>query len=108
MFLKVDVPVFGLIENMSYFSCPNCGERAEIFGHGGAKEEAFRLGIDFLGEVPLHMDIRSHSDSGHPVVVSQPESEHAKSYREISNRVLEHIEIKANSEKSPGPRIIMN
>jgi len=108
MFLKVDVPVFGIIENMSYFLCPACGNRAEIFGHGGAREEAGRLGIDFLGEVPLHIDIRSTSDSGHPVVVSQPESEHSKSYQSIAEKVWAHIEKHSSSGAPLGPKIVMN
>ena len=69
MFRKVAVPVLGIVENMSFFLCPHCGERSEIFGHGGAREEAEKLGVPFLGEVPLHLDIRTTSDSGHPIVV---------------------------------------
>eukprot|EP01136_Pigoraptor_vietnamica_P030871 Opistho-1_new@90682 len=71
MFRKVAVPVLGIVENMSYFLCPKCGERSEIFGHGGAREEADKLGVPFLGEVPLHLDIRTTSDSDHPIVVAQ-------------------------------------
>ena len=108
MFLKVDVPVFGIVENMSYFLCPNCGDRSEIFGHGGAREESERLGIDFLGEVPLHLDIRSKSDSGHPVVVSQPDSDHAKSYRGIADKIWVHIENQTGDAAPSGPRIVMN
>ncbi len=108
MFLKVDVPVFGIVENMSYFLCPNCGDRSEIFGHGGAREESKRLGIDFLGEVPLHLDIRSKSDSGHPVVVSQPDSEHAKSYRGIADKIWVHVENQTGDAAPSGPRIVMN
>ncbi len=74
MFRKVAVPVLGIVENMSYFLCPKCGERSEIFGHGGARDEAEKLGVPFLGEVPLHLDIRTTSDSGHPIVVAQPDS----------------------------------
>ena len=74
MFRKVDVPVLGIIENMSYFICPKCGERSDIFGHGGAKAEAEKLGIAFLGGVPLHMDIRATSDDGRPIVASSPDS----------------------------------
>ena len=108
MFRKVDVPVFGIIENMSYFLCPNCGDRAEIFGHGGAREEAGRLEVDFLGEIPLHTDIRTNSDSGNPVVVSQPESEHSKSYRVIAEKVWGHIESHTSSSSPSGPRIVIN
>ena len=69
MFRKVDVPVLGIIENMSYFLCPHCGERSEIFSHGGARREAEKLGVEFLGEMPLDIAIRETSDGGHPIVV---------------------------------------
>jgi|SRR6185312_15448732 len=84
MFRKVDVPVLGIVENMSYFSCPHCGERSDIFGHGGARREAERLGVPFLGEVPLDIVIRETSDAGEPVVVSQPQSEHAQIFRAMA------------------------
>ena len=77
MFRKVDMPVLGIIENMSYFLCPKCNERSEIFGHGGAHAEADKLGMPFLGEMPLHMDIRATSDEGQPIVASKPDSVHA-------------------------------
>jgi ATP-binding protein involved in chromosome partitioning len=79
MFEKVDVPVLGIVENMSYFLCPSCGTRSEIFGHGGARDEALMLGLPFLGEVPLHAEIRERSDNGLPVMATLPESEHAAS-----------------------------
>ncbi len=107
MFRKVDVPVFGVIENMSYFLCPHCNERSDIFSHGGAREEAGKLGIDFLGEVPLHMDIRTTSDSGHPIVVSDPESDHAKAYCDIAEKVWEHVETRLGSSAAAGPKIVM-
>src|SRR6202044_747306 len=81
MFRKVAVPVLGIVENMSYFLCPHCGERSEIFGHGGAREEAGKLDVPFLGEIPLHLDIRTTSDSGHPIVVAQPDSAHAQAFK---------------------------
>ncbi len=84
MFRKVNVPVLGIIENMSYFLCPSCGHRSDIFGHGGARAEAERLGTPFLGEIPLHMDIREKSDAGLPLVATDPGSAHAKLYREIA------------------------
>jgi ATP-binding protein involved in chromosome partitioning len=92
MFRKVDVPVLGIIENMSYFVCPKCGERSDIFGHGGAKAEAEKLGIAFLGGVPLHMDIRATSDDGRPIVASSPEGEHARIYRDIAARAWEELQ----------------
>jgi len=107
MFRKVDVPVFGVIENMSYFICPHCDERSDIFSHGGARKEAADLGIDFLGEVPLHMDIRTTSDSGHPIVVSAPEGEHAKAYLAIADRVWQHVETRLGSSAAAGPKIVM-
>ena len=91
MFRKVAVPVLGIVENMSYFLCPKCGERSEIFGHGGAHEEADKLGVPFLGEVPLHPDIRTTSDSGHPIVVSKPDSAHAQVYKNIAGRVWKQL-----------------
>lgn len=108
MFRKVDVPVFGLVENMSYFSCPHCGERTEIFSHGGAHREADRLGMDFLGEVPLHVDIRETSDGGTPIVVSKPESEHAKVYREIADKVWAKVEREIGERAESKPRIVIS
>ncbi len=92
MFKRVNVPVLGLVENMSYFLCPHCGERSDIFGHGGARKEAERLGVPFLGEVPLHMTIREKSDSGLPVVATEPDGEHARIFRGIATKVREQLE----------------
>ena len=107
MFRKVGVPVLGLIENMSYFTCPKCGERSEIFSHGGAKVEADRLGIDFLGEIPLDIIIRETSDGGRPIVVSEPESEHALTYRAIADKVWEKIEHSPSDEAVSAPKIVI-
>jgi ATP-binding protein involved in chromosome partitioning len=87
MFRKVDAPILGIIENMSTFICPNCGTRHDIFGHGGARKEAARIGIPFLGEIPLEMALRETSDSGRPLFVSQPSSPIAAAYRDIARRV---------------------
>jgi ATP-binding protein involved in chromosome partitioning len=103
MFRKVDVPVLGIVENMSYFLCPHCGERSEIFGHGGARREAERLGAEFLGEVPLHITIRETSDEGRPVVVSHPESEHAQVFRHIASRLAEQL----GAPQRQAPRIVV-
>jgi ATP-binding protein involved in chromosome partitioning len=92
MFKKVNVPVFGIIENMSYFQCPHCGTRSDIFGHGGARHEAERLGVPFLGEVPLHMSIRETSDSGNPVVVSDPNGPHAVAYHAIAAKIRDQLQ----------------
>ena len=105
MFRKVDVPVLGIVENMSYFVAPDTGKRYDIFGHGGAKKEAERLGVPFLGEVPLEMAIRETSDTGKPVVVSDPEGPHAAVYREIAARALAELEGVAG-QGSSGPRIV--
>jgi ATP-binding protein involved in chromosome partitioning len=91
MFRKVNVPVFGIIENMSFFQCPHCGGRSDIFGHGGARHEAERLGVPFLGEIPLHMSIRETSDSGYPVVESQSEGPHAAIYRAIAENIRDRL-----------------
>ncbi len=108
MFRKVDVPVFGIVENMSYFLCPHCGGRSEIFSHGGARREAEKLGVDFLGEVPLHIDIRETSDGGQPIVVSKPESDFAKIYRSIADQVWKKIEAHlAGPTAAVAPRIVM-
>lgn len=92
MFKKVEVPILGLIENMSTFICPKCGEQSDIFGHGGARSEADRLGVPFLGEIPLHMDIRTNSDGGTPVTASNPEGPHALIYKQIANEVLSKLD----------------
>ncbi|HTY68045.1 MAG TPA: iron-sulfur cluster carrier protein ApbC [Alphaproteobacteria bacterium] len=107
MFRKVEVPVLGIIENMSYHVCSNCGHVEHIFDHGGARREADRLGTEFLGELPLHIAIRETSDGGHPIVVSQPESEHAKAYRRIADRVWQKVEEITGAGARQAPRIVM-
>jgi ATP-binding protein involved in chromosome partitioning len=92
MFKKVNVPVLGIIENMSYFQCPHCGTQSDIFGHGGARHEAERLAVPFLGEIPLHMSIRAMSDSGTPVVESEPDGPHAAIYRAIGAKVRDQLQ----------------
>lgn len=91
MFQKVEIPVFGLIENMSYFNCPHCGKRSEIFSHGGARKEAEKMGMDFLGEIPLDISIRETSDGGNPIVASDPSSPHSLSYIQIANNIWSKI-----------------
>jgi ATP-binding protein involved in chromosome partitioning len=105
MFRKVDVPVLGLIENMSYYVCPKCGDEAHIFGHGGARAEAERLSADFLGEVPLDIAIRETSDAGTPIVVSQPDGPHAAAYRAIAAKVWDKVQALQGTRK--GPTIVM-
>jgi ATP-binding protein involved in chromosome partitioning len=103
MFRRVNVPVLGIVENMSTFICPHCGERSDIFGHGGARAEAERLGVPFLGEVPLHMDIREKSDSGQPVVATVPDGPHAQAYRAIAARVRDGLLVASR----PAPKIVI-
>src|SRR5580658_5373518 len=103
MFQKVDVPVLGIIENMSYFLCPHCGERSEIFSHGGARREAERLGVEFLGEVPLDLIIRETSDEGRPIVVAHPESEYAQTFRRMAARLAETL----GGARRTAPRIVV-
>jgi ATP-binding protein involved in chromosome partitioning len=103
MFRRVNVPVIGIVENMSTFVCPQCGTRSDIFGHGGARHEAERLGVPFLGEVPLAMEIREQSDAGAPVVVSAPGSVHARHFRDIAARVRDGL----GAESRPAPKIVI-
>ena len=107
MFRKVDVPVLGIVENMSYFTCPHCGGQSDIFGHGGARDEAERLGCPFLGEVPLHLAIRETSDAGHPIVVSEPDGVHARAYLDIADRVARQVFDRAGPAPRQAPRIVM-
>ncbi|MBM3600922.1 MAG: iron-sulfur cluster carrier protein ApbC [Alphaproteobacteria bacterium] len=107
MFRKVDVPVLGIVENMSYFSCPNCGHRSEIFSHGGARREADKLGMEFLGEIPLDIAIRETSDGGRPIVVSQPDCEHARAYRAIADRVWAKVSANLAQPQRQPPRIVV-
>lgn len=97
MFNKVNVPTLGIVENMSYFQCPECGTRSDIFGHGGARHEADRLGVPFLGEVPLHMSIRVASDAGRPVVESEPKGDHAGIYRAIAAKIKDGLQIRTSA-----------
>ncbi len=103
MFRRVNVPVLGVVENMSMFICPHCGTRSDIFGHGGARREAERLGVPFLGEVPLAMDIREKSDAGAPVVATEPDGPHAKIFREIAARVRDGF----MAAGRPAPKIVI-
>ncbi|HUF55351.1 MAG TPA: Mrp/NBP35 family ATP-binding protein [Thermohalobaculum sp.] len=89
MFKKTSVPILGLIENMASYICPSCGHEAHIFGHGGARREAERLGLPFLGEVPLDLSIREAGDSGAPIVASRPSSPQAQAFLDIAGRMAE-------------------
>ncbi|ADZ71236.1 iron-sulfur cluster carrier protein ApbC [Polymorphum gilvum] len=107
MFRRVEVPVLGIVENMSYFLCPDCGSRHDIFGHGGARAEAEKLGVPFLGEVPLDMQIRITSDAGTPVVVSDPDGPHARIYRDIASRVWAAVERSGSDARRAAPAIVI-
>ncbi len=102
MFRKVEVPLLGIVENMSYFIAPDTGARYDIFGHGGARAEAERIGVPFLGEVPLTISIRETSDAGTPVVVCEPDGPQAQIYREIAEKVWARI---GDDERKPAPKI---
>jgi len=104
MFRKVNVPLLGIIENMSHFLCTDCGARHDIFGHGGAAAEAEKLGAPFLGEVPLEMAIRTTSDDGNPIVASQPDSQHAAHYRQIASTLLAQLD---TAQPKATPKIVM-
>ncbi len=103
MFRRVEVPILGIVENMSTFICPHCGTRTDIFAHGGARHEAERLDVPYLGEVPLALDIRSSSDAGRPITVAAPDGPHAKAYAIIGERVLASLR---GSPLRPAPRIV--
>ena len=106
-FRRVDVPVLGIVENMSYFVCPHCGERSDIFGHGGAEAESTRIGVPFLGAVPLHMEIREKSDAGTPVVVSAPDGEHARIFKEIAGRTWDRLVEERAMSGAQAPKIVI-
>ena len=104
MFRKTEVPVLGIVENMSLFICPNCGHEAHIFGHGGARETAARLGVDFLGEIPLVQAIRETSDAGTPIVAQAPNGPEARAFLALAQKVAEKLS--ARAERS-APKIII-
>jgi ATP-binding protein involved in chromosome partitioning len=106
MFRKVNVPVLGIVENMSTFICPHCGERSDIFGHGGARAYAARLGVPFLGEVPLTLEIRETSDAGRPVVATDPGSSSAVAFREIAARAVAELERSKGGARA-APQIVV-
>ena len=107
MFRKVDVPVFGIIENMSMFICPNCGHESHIFSHGGAKATAEKLGVPFLGELPLDQQIRETSDEGRPIVVSDPSSPHAETYVKIAQQLWDQVTVELGGGGRAAPSIVM-
>jgi ATP-binding protein involved in chromosome partitioning len=106
MFNQVKIPILGVVENMSYFVCPHCGGRTDVFSHGGARKEAEKLGVPFLGEVPLDIAIRSNSDEGRPVIASMPGSPQADALLGIARRVADTLATGATGAK-PAPRILI-
>ncbi len=104
MFNQVKIPLIGVVENMSYFVCPHCGGRTDVFSHGGARQEAEKLGVPFLGEAPLDVAIRANSDDGRPVVATMPGSPQANAFLEIARRVADMLAVGAPGAK-PAPRI---
>ncbi|MEZ0169758.1 P-loop NTPase [Microvirga sp. TS319] len=105
MFRRVEIPILGIIENMATFVCPHCGQTSHIFGHGGARSEAERLGVPFLGEVPLNMTIRELSDAGRPVVVADPDGPHAAIYKDMAQQVWRTLD--GAEAARPAPRIVI-
>ena len=103
MFERVNIPILGVIENMSYFLCPSCGDRHDIFGHGGARETAEEIKVPFLGEIPLHMDIREGADAGNPIVMSDPDGEHARIYKQMGEMIAAGM----TTASKPAPRIVI-
>jgi len=106
MFNQVKVPLLGVVENMSYFVCPHCGERTDVFSHGGARKEAQKLGVPFLGEVPLDIAIRLNSDDGRPVVATMPEGAQALAFLAIARGVADGLAAGAGAKPAPRIRIL--
>lgn len=105
MFKRVEIPILGIVENMATFVCPHCGQSSHIFGHGGARDEASRLGVPFLGEVPLNMTIRELSDAGRPVVVADEDGAHARIYKDMAQKVW--AALSGGTAARPAPRIVI-
>lgn len=101
MFRKVEVPVLGIVENMSYFLCPHCGERSDIFAHGGAAQAAIQMGVDFLGEIPLDMAIRAGGDDGTPIAAAEPDGAYAQAYRAIAEKIWDKVGTGASQPEAP-------
>ncbi|CAK8571810.1 unnamed protein product [Lathyrus sativus] len=102
MFNKVDIPILGVIENMSCFKCPHCGEPSYIFGKGGAHSTASEMGLEFLGEIPLEVGIREACDQGHPIVLAAPDSVVSRAYGNIAEKVVQKL-----NERQFQPEIIL-
>jgi ATP-binding protein involved in chromosome partitioning len=107
MFRRVEVPILGIVENMATFVCPHCGQSSHIFGHGGARAEAERLGVPFLGEVPLNMTIRETSDAGRPVVAVDPDGPHSRVYKDMARQVWASLSGEGARTARPAPKIVI-
>jgi ATP-binding protein involved in chromosome partitioning len=107
MFKKVDVPILGIVENMSYFACPHCGVHTDLFGHGGARQEADRQGVNFLGEAPLALAIREASDAGRPIVAAEPDGVYAAAFHAIAANVRAALADPAHALRPP-PKIVLD
>ncbi|MHA1190395.1 MAG: Mrp/NBP35 family ATP-binding protein [Alphaproteobacteria bacterium] len=107
MFKRTEVPVLGIVENMSAFVCPKCGERTDIFGHGGARDEAARIGVPFLGGIPLDIEIREKSDAGTPIVIAAPDSAIADIYQEIAARISQALGQEKQAAGRQPPKIVI-
>ncbi|HET7153248.1 MAG TPA: iron-sulfur cluster carrier protein ApbC [Candidatus Kapabacteria bacterium] len=108
MFENLHVPVFGIVENMSYFKCPDCGHRSEIFSYGGGKKAAEELHVPFLGEVPIDLQVRIGSDEGVPVVSSHPQSEDGQAFISIARNVAAQVSIRNANAGNQEPKIILD
>eukprot|EP01117_Protostelium_nocturnum_P014126 TRINITY_DN5338_c0_g1_i1.p1 TRINITY_DN5338_c0_g1~~TRINITY_DN5338_c0_g1_i1.p1 ORF type:complete len:306 (+),score=79.82 TRINITY_DN5338_c0_g1_i1:1103-2020(+) len=105
MFRKVQVPILGVVENMSYHVCEKCGEVSHIFGHEGAKNTAAKMDMEFLGEIPLHSQIRKLSDEGRPIVASHPDSHLSKAYLDVASRIIQVLESEEFQKEQQLPKI---
>jgi len=105
MFDKMNVPVFGIIENMSYFVCPHCGERTDVFGHGGAKDAAEDLGLEFLGELPLDPETRKASDAGQPIVAVAPQGAQTAAFMDVAKQVAARCSVLEYATAGPEARM---
>jgi ATP-binding protein involved in chromosome partitioning len=106
MFQKVEVPILGIVENMSTYICPECGHEAHIFGHGGARDDAAKFGVPFLGEIPLHIAIRETSDAGTPIGVAEPGGAHAEAYNSIAAAIWQDVTARKAGKRKP-PTIVI-
>ena len=100
MFEKTHVPVLGIVENMSFFCCPNCGQRSDLFGHGGARLEAETLRVPFLGDIPVLLDIRASADAGTPIMAHAPASQAGRAYAGVAERVAASLRLSAGRSRS--------